>query len=86
MADRTIVALRDGIYELRVLGRGAAFRILFFVVPGRSPRLVVLTSVVATSVMKKKHRNDAELERAKQLRELWLEQMKSGHDGRRSNP
>ncbi len=84
MADRTVAALRDGIYELRVLGRGSAFRVLFFVVPGRSPRLVVLTSAVAKSTMKKRTRSDAELERAKRRRALWFEQMKlRTHDERR---
>lgn len=74
MADRTIAPLRDGIYEIRVLGTAAAFRVLFFVVSGRTPRIVVLTSCVAKSAMTKRHRLDAELERAKTRRELWLEQ------------
>jgi putative component of toxin-antitoxin plasmid stabilization module len=83
MADRTIAPLRDGIYEIRVLGTGPAFRVLFFVVPGRTPRIVVLTSCVAKSVMTKRHRLDAELERAKVRRDLWLEhQRKRGtHEG-----
>ena len=73
MADRSVAPLRDGIYEVRVLGRGAAFRLLFFVMPGRSPRLVVLTAVVEKSVMKKRQRLDAELQRAVERRARWLE-------------
>lgn len=74
LADLSIKHLRDGIYEFRVLGRGAAFRILFFVVPGRFPRVVVLTTCAAKSVMQKKQRLDAEVERATGRRTMWLEQ------------
>jgi hypothetical protein len=76
LADRTVAPLRDGIYELRILGRGAAFRVLFFLAPGRSPRLVVLTTCVAKSAMKKRKLLDAELERAAARREMWIEQEK----------
>ena len=78
--DQTIKHLRDGIHELRVLGHGAAFRVLFFVVPGRSPRLVVLTACPAKSAMKKHSRMDAEIERAVLRRALWLEQQKKNKE------
>lgn len=77
MADGTVKHLRDGIHELRVLGHGAAFRLLFFLMPGRTPRVVVLTSCAAKSVMKKRQRMDAEVERASNRRAWWLEQQKA---------
>lgn len=84
VTDRSIKHLRDGIHELRVLGRGAAFRVLFFVVPGRSPRVVVLTACAAKSLLKKRARLDAEIERAKSRRAAWLnENRKEGSDDRR---
>lgn len=78
--DRTVAPLQDGIYELRILGRGAAFRVLFFLIPGTSPRVVVLTACVAKAVLKKRQRLDAELERAKHRRTVWLEQERKGKD------
>jgi putative component of toxin-antitoxin plasmid stabilization module len=78
MADLSVKHLRDGIYEVRVLGRGSAFRILFFLAPGRSPRLVVLTTCASKSVMQKKQRLDAEVERAAGRRAMWLEQQRKG--------
>ncbi|HYW10442.1 MAG TPA: type II toxin-antitoxin system RelE/ParE family toxin [Longimicrobium sp.] len=74
MGDQTIKPLRDGIYELRVLGRGAAFRLLFFVMPGLSPRLVVLTTCALTSDMLKQQRMEAEIDRAIKRRGEWMEQ------------
>lgn len=76
MEDATVKHLRDGIHELRVLGRGAAFRVLFFVVPGRSPRVIVLTTCAAKSLMKKRSAMDAEIRRAVDRRAWWLEQQK----------
>lgn len=83
MADQTIKHLRDGIHELRVLGR-PAFRLLFFVVPGRRPRVVVLTTCAAKSLMKKRQRLDAEIERAKSRRAAWMAEhtRKEEADGR----
>lgn len=80
VADRSVKHLRDGIYELRVLGRGAAYRLLFFVIQGRSPRVVVLVACVAKSVMKKQARLDAEVDRALVRRALWTEQQKARGD------
>jgi hypothetical protein len=74
IADRTIAPLMDGIYEVRVLGRGAAYRLLFFVVPGRSPRLVVVTACVSKAVMKKKAGLAAAIARARTRRQVWLQQ------------
>jgi hypothetical protein len=76
--DRTVAPLQDGIYEIRVLGRGAAFRVLFFLVPARSPRVVVLTACLAKAMLKKGQRMDAELERARHRRTIWLEQERKG--------
>jgi putative component of toxin-antitoxin plasmid stabilization module len=80
--DRTVKSLRDGIYELRILGHGPAYRLLFFLMPGRTPRLVVLTTCAAKSLMKKRQRMDAEIERAKWRRALWVDQQKRRTDGR----
>lgn len=74
LGDRTVTPLRDGIHELRVIGKGPAYRVLFFVVPGRSPRVVVLTACVAKSVMKKRQRFDTEVDRAVERRSIWLAQ------------
>ena len=74
--DRTIAPLQDGIYELRILGTGPAFRILFFLVPGRSPRVVVLTTCATKALMKKRNRLDAEVARAVERRSGWLEQQR----------
>jgi hypothetical protein len=76
IADQTARHLREGIHELRILGRGASFRILFFLVPGRSPRVVVLTTCASKSEMKKRQRLQAEIERAKTRRDLWQEQQR----------
>jgi putative component of toxin-antitoxin plasmid stabilization module len=73
MADGTVKHLQDGIYELRVLGHGPAFRLLFFVMPGRSPRVIVLTTCAAKSLTQKRQRLDAEIGRAKRRRAAWME-------------
>jgi hypothetical protein len=74
MGDRSVAPLMDGIYEVRVLGRGAAYRLLFFLAPGRSPRAVVLTACIAKGLMKKKAALNAEIARAKARRQDWLEE------------
>jgi phage-related protein len=84
MADQRIKHLRDGIYEVRILGRGAAYRVLFFVAPGLAARVVVLTTCAAKSLMKKRSAMDAEIRRALDRRAWWLEQQKKEeHDERR---
>jgi putative component of toxin-antitoxin plasmid stabilization module len=80
LGDATVKHLRDGIHELRVVGRGAAYRVLFFLAPGRSPRMVVLTTCAAKSDLKKRPRMDAELERASERRAQWIEQQKRTED------
>jgi putative component of toxin-antitoxin plasmid stabilization module len=72
--DRTVAPLRDGIWEVRIVGRGAAYRLLFFIVPGRSPRVIVLTSCAAKAAMTKKKLLDASITRALDRRAGWLEQ------------
>lgn len=80
IADRTVAPLRDGIYEMRVLGTGPAYRVLFFIMPGRSPRLVVLTACVAKSVMNKRQRLNAELARARDRRAAWIAEERKRED------
>ena len=84
MADRTVAPLRDGIYELRVLGTGPAYRVLFFIMPGRSPRMVVLTACVAKSVMIKRQRLDTELKRASERRAAWIAEQRKREDDARA--
>lgn len=74
MRDGTVRHLRDGIHEVRVLGTGAAYRVLFFLVPGRSPRVVVLTTCASKSLMVKRQRMEAEITRANDRRAAWMEQ------------
>jgi putative component of toxin-antitoxin plasmid stabilization module len=81
MADQTVKHLQDGIYELRVLGHGPAFRLLFFVVPGRRPRVIVLTTCAAKSLTQKRRLLDAEIERAKGRRAAWMENDKKDEEG-----
>lgn len=71
--DRTVAPLRDGIYEVRVLGRGTAYRLLFCLIPGRSPRVVLLTTCVAKSLMTKKALLDAVIARAQARCATWLQ-------------
>jgi putative component of toxin-antitoxin plasmid stabilization module len=70
--DRDVAPLRDGIWEVRVLGKGAAYRILFFVHPGSPGRLMVLTTCMAKASIKKPRVMDAAIERARTRREKWL--------------
>ena len=76
MADQRVKHLSDGIYELRVLGRGAAYRALFFVAPGIAARVVVLTTCAAKSLMKKRAAMDAEIRRARDRRAWWMQRQK----------
>ncbi|HEX2202992.1 MAG TPA: type II toxin-antitoxin system RelE/ParE family toxin [Longimicrobium sp.] len=69
-----IERLRGEIWELRVLGTGPAYRVLFFSIPGNPGRIVVLTSCVANSRAKKHAVGDAEIERAERRRQEWLRQ------------
>jgi putative component of toxin-antitoxin plasmid stabilization module len=72
--DRDVAPLRDGIWEVRVLGRGAAYRLLFFVHPGNPGRLVVLTTCMDKASIKKPRVLNAAIERARTRREKWLSQ------------
>ncbi len=74
VGDQTIGPLEDGFWELRVVGHGAAYRILFFVAPGRSPRLVVLTLCLTKSESQKMRVLKAALGRASRRRLRWMEQ------------
>ncbi len=74
VADRDIVGLNDGIWELRVVGRGAAFRILFFLDRRERGRVVVLTACIPKSSIKKAHVMAVEIQRAKMRRVQWLQQ------------
>jgi hypothetical protein len=78
IADGTIKHLRNGIWEVRVLGTGAAYRLLFFPAAGRAMRLVVVTTCVAKSVIAKRKRLEQELDRAIRRRDEWIQQHGGG--------
>lgn len=70
--DRDVAPLRDGIWEVRVMGKGAAYRILFFVFPGDPGRMLLLTSCLDKASIKKQKVMDAAIERAKLRRDAWV--------------
>jgi putative component of toxin-antitoxin plasmid stabilization module len=72
--NRDVVELEDGIWELRVVGRGSAFRCLCFLDARARDRVVVLTACVAKASIKKRHVMTTEVQRAKVRRGLYLEQ------------
>lgn len=72
MRDRDVVHLEDGIHEIRVVGKGPAYRALCFVVPGQPGRIVVVTSCAPKGLLKKRKVMDGEITRAKNRRAEWL--------------
>lgn len=80
VADGTIEHLEEGIWEVRVLGTGAAYRILFFPAPGQTMRLLVLTSCASKTAVGKRRLLKQAIERAKRRRDLWIEQHKEHDD------
>lgn len=71
LADGTIRHLRDGIWEVRVLGKGA-YRLLFYPAPRKTLRAVVLTTCAAKSAIEKRRLLDLEIDRAMLRRDAWL--------------
>lgn len=80
VADGTIEHLRDGIWEVRVLGKGAAYRVFFFPAPRRTIRMLVLTTVAAKSAVAKQRRLDLEIERARRRRDGWIAEHQEDDD------
>lgn len=72
--NRDVAPLKDGIWEVRIVGKGPSYRLLCFQIPGDPGRIVVLTSCVKKGLMKKSAVKDAEIERASTKRALWLSQ------------
>jgi putative component of toxin-antitoxin plasmid stabilization module len=70
--DGDVVQLHSGIWELRITGKGPAYRVLFFVEPRNPGRLVVLTTCAPKGLLKKKSRLEAEVKRALTRRSEWL--------------
>ncbi|HEU0014437.1 MAG TPA: type II toxin-antitoxin system RelE/ParE family toxin [Longimicrobium sp.] len=70
--NRDVVHLQDEIWELRVVGTGPAYRLLFFVSSGAVPRLVVLTGCVGKAALKKDRVMPVEIARAERRRREWL--------------
>lgn len=81
VTDRTLAPLDDGIWELRIRGHGAAYRILLFVMPGRSPRVIVLTLCLAKSESQKMRVLKSAIARAARRRQVWIQQ-EAKHHGR----
>lgn len=73
-SSRDVAELEDGIWELRVVGSGPAFRCLFFLAPGARGRVVVVTACVAKASIKRRRVMAAEIQRAKARRAQWLTQ------------
>ncbi len=69
-----VVSLEGGIWELRVVARGPAFRILFFTDTRHCGRLLVLTACLSKAALKKAHVMKTEIDRAKMRRAQWLQQ------------
>jgi hypothetical protein len=75
-----VVHLQDGIYEVRVVGTGAAYRVLGFVGPDTPGRLAVAPSRVSKGSMKEGGVMAGELTRARNR--LWRERWtREGTDG-----
>lgn len=70
--DEDVVPLDGIIWEIRIVGRGPAYRVLCFQVPGHPGRIVVLTNCVKKGLMKKRKVGNAEIARARMRRERWL--------------
>jgi hypothetical protein len=69
-----LVPLQHEIWELRIVGRGAAYRVLFALVPRDPVRLLLLTTCSSKARLKKRAVMDAELRRARARLDHWLEQ------------
>ena len=79
VAAGDVAPLWDDIWELRVLGKGPAYRVLFFIHPEQPGRLVVLSACVAKSDIKKPRVLEAQVERAKRRRARWLANREKQH-------
>ena len=65
----------DGeIWEIRVVGKGPAYRLLCFQAPGQPGRIVVVTSCIAKSAIAKRLRMNADVQRAENRRQEWITQ------------
>lgn len=80
IADGTIQHIRDGIWEVRVVGHGAAYRIFFFPAPRRAMRTLVLTTAAPKSAIEKQRLLDLEVERARRRRAEWIAEHQEGDD------
>jgi phage-related protein len=67
-----LIPLRSRVWELRVLGTGPAFRILFVPTTTDMERRLVLTTCVSKAELKKRAVMDAHVRRALRRFEQWL--------------
>ena len=72
-ADQDIKRLEGEIWELRIHGKGPAYRILFFPDPADPRKVVVLANCVKKGLMKKSKVSRAEIKRADSRRLEWLD-------------
>lgn len=79
-ADQDIKKLEGEIWELRIHGKGPAYRILFFPDPSNPRRVVVLVNCVKKGLMKKSMVSRSEIKRAETRRLEWLAQREKDHD------
>jgi hypothetical protein len=70
--DDDIKSLDGMIWELRVIGKGPAYRVLFAPLPGKNGRIALLTNCVSKGLMKKNGVKLAEIERALGRRGEWI--------------
>jgi phage-related protein len=72
LREQRVKKLRGEIYEVRITGRGAAYRVFCFPHGAQRGRLVVTTSCVKKSWLLKKRRMQTAVERAELRRQKWL--------------
>jgi phage-related protein len=71
-ADEDIKELRDNVWELRVIGKGPAYRALFCPFTGATKRFALLTNCVKKAFMKKGKVKEGEITRALSRCSEWL--------------
>lgn len=71
VSDGTLAHLRDGVWEVRVVGSGPAYRLIGFVASGNPGRVLVLTGCSPKADIKKKAAMNSQVERAITIRATW---------------
>ncbi len=74
LETQTVKKLRGDIYEIRVAGKGSAYRVLCFQTGGQGGRIVVTTSCETKSNLLRQRRLRQAISRAESRREKWFTQ------------